>query len=53
MPHTLRRWFASAALIAFVPSTGTEMKAFAQKLTVHETWDVVNYLRSIGPAKSR
>jgi mono/diheme cytochrome c family protein len=31
---------------------GTDMKAFNQKLTVHQRWDVVNYLRSIGPAKS-
>jgi mono/diheme cytochrome c family protein len=31
---------------------GTGMKAFAKKLTTHQTWDVVNYLRSIGPAKS-
>jgi mono/diheme cytochrome c family protein len=31
---------------------GTGMKAFARKLTVHQTWDIVNYLRSIGPAKS-
>ena len=31
---------------------GTGMKAFARKLTAHQTWDVVNYLRSIGPAKS-
>jgi mono/diheme cytochrome c family protein len=30
---------------------GTGMKAFAKKLTVHQTWDVVNYVRSIGPAK--
>jgi mono/diheme cytochrome c family protein len=27
----------------------TGMKAFARKLTAHQIWDVVNYLRSIGP----
>lgn len=31
---------------------GTGMKAFARKLTAHQTWDVVNYIRSVGPAKS-
>jgi mono/diheme cytochrome c family protein len=31
---------------------GTGMKAFNRKLTAHQRWDVVNYLRSIGPAKS-
>jgi mono/diheme cytochrome c family protein len=30
---------------------GTGMKAFARKLTAHQAWDVVNYQRSIGPAK--
>jgi mono/diheme cytochrome c family protein len=28
---------------------GTGMKPFARKMTAHEMWDVVNYLRSIGP----
>jgi mono/diheme cytochrome c family protein len=27
----------------------TAMKGFASKMTEHEIWDVVNYLRSIGP----
>ena len=31
---------------------GTGMKAFRKKLTAHQIWDVVNYIRSIGPAKS-
>ena len=31
---------------------GTGMKAFARKMTAHQIWDVVNYLRSIGPARS-
>ncbi len=31
---------------------GTGMKAFGRKLTPHQIWDVVNFLRSIGPAKS-
>ena len=26
------------------------MKPYARKVTTHEIWDVVNYLRSIGPA---
>jgi mono/diheme cytochrome c family protein len=30
---------------------GTGMKAYSRKLTTHEVWDVVNYIRSIGPAK--
>jgi mono/diheme cytochrome c family protein len=30
----------------------TGMKAFGKKITTHQMWDVVNYLRSIGPAKS-
>ena len=30
----------------------TGMKAFSKKLTTHQIWDVVNYLRSIGPTKS-
>jgi mono/diheme cytochrome c family protein len=30
---------------------GTGMKAYSRKLTTHEIWDVVNYIRSIGPAK--
>jgi len=28
------------------------MKPFAKKLTAHQIWDVINYVRSIGPAKS-
>lgn len=31
---------------------GTGMKAFNSKLTTRQIWDVVNYVRSIGPAKS-
>ena len=31
---------------------GTGMKPFAKKLTPHQIWDVINYVRSIGPAKS-
>jgi len=30
-----------------VKSTG--MKAFGRKMTTHQLWDVVNYVRSIGP----
>jgi mono/diheme cytochrome c family protein len=30
-----------------IRSTG--MKAYGRKMTTHELWDVVNYLRSIGP----
>ena len=30
-------------------ATGTPMKAFGKKLTAEQTWDVINYLRSIGP----
>jgi len=33
-------------------SKGTGMKGFNSKLTEHQIWDVVNYIRSIGPAKS-
>ena len=32
-----------------VKSTG--MKAYRRKMTTHQLWDVVNYLRSIGPRK--
>jgi mono/diheme cytochrome c family protein len=28
---------------------GTGMKSFSRKMTVHQMWDVINYLRSIGP----
>lgn len=28
---------------------GTGMRAYGRKLTPHQIWDVVNYLRSIGP----
>jgi cbb3-type cytochrome c oxidase subunit III len=28
---------------------GTPMKSFNSKMTTHEIWDVVNYVRSIGP----
>ena len=31
---------------------GTGMKAFGSKMTAHELWDVVNYVRSIGPKKA-
>ena len=27
----------------------TSMKGFASKMTEHEIWDVINYLRSVGP----
>ena len=30
----------------------TGMKPFKNKLTAHQIWDVVNYIRSIGPSKS-
>jgi mono/diheme cytochrome c family protein len=30
---------------------GTGMKAYNRKLTAHDIWDLVNYIRSIGPAK--
>jgi high-affinity iron transporter len=33
-------------------SQKTGMKAFKAKLTTHQIWDVVNYVRSLGPAKS-
>ena len=28
------------------------MKSFNSKLTEHQMWDVINYVRSLGPAKS-
>jgi mono/diheme cytochrome c family protein len=31
---------------------GTGMKGFNSKLTAHQIWDTVNYVRSLGPAKS-
>jgi mono/diheme cytochrome c family protein len=31
---------------------GTGMKPFREKLTAHQIWDVVNYVRTLGPAKS-
>jgi mono/diheme cytochrome c family protein len=34
-----------------VKSTG--MKAFARKLTVHQVWDVVNYLHTLGPKPAK
>jgi mono/diheme cytochrome c family protein len=30
---------------------GTGMKSFSRKLTAHQMWDVINYVRSIGPRK--
>ena len=33
-------------------SKNTGMKPFASKMTAHQIWDVVNYIRSIGPTKS-
>ena len=30
----------------------TGMRPFARKMTAHQIWDVVNYLRSIGPSRS-
>jgi mono/diheme cytochrome c family protein len=30
----------------------TGMKAFGSRMTAHQIWDVVNYLRSIGPDTS-
>jgi mono/diheme cytochrome c family protein len=32
---------------------GTGMKAYGRRLTTHQVWDVVNYIRSLGPAKSQ
>jgi mono/diheme cytochrome c family protein len=32
---------------------GTGMKSFSKKLTVHQIWDVINYVRSIGPPTAR
>ena len=31
----------------------TGMKPFGSRMTTHQVWDVVNYLRSIGPASPR
>jgi mono/diheme cytochrome c family protein len=31
---------------------GTGMKPFSKKMTARQIWNVVNYLRTIGPAKS-
>ena len=31
----------------------TGMKAFGSRMTTHQMWDVVNYLRSIGPGSPR
>ena len=31
---------------------GTGMKPFSKKLTTHQIWDVVNFMRSIGPKPS-
>jgi len=31
---------------------GTGMKPFSKKMTTHQMWDVVNFLRSIGPKPS-
>jgi cbb3-type cytochrome c oxidase subunit III len=31
----------------------TGMKAFGSRMTPHQMWDVVNFLRSIGPASPR
>jgi mono/diheme cytochrome c family protein len=31
----------------------TGMKAFGRKLAAHQMWDLVNYLRSIGPAPAK
>ena len=31
---------------------GSPMKAFNSKLTAKQMWDAVNYIRSLGPAKS-
>jgi mono/diheme cytochrome c family protein len=31
---------------------GTDMKPFSKKLTTHQMWDAVNYIRSIGPSPS-
>jgi mono/diheme cytochrome c family protein len=33
-------------------SKNTAMKPYGKKLTTHQIWDVVNFVRSIGPAKS-
>ena len=33
-------------------SKGTAMKSFNSKLTTKQMWDVVNYVRSLSPAKS-
>ena len=33
-------------------SKNTAMKAYGKKLSTHQLWDVVNFVRSIGPAKS-
>lgn len=30
----------------------SEMKGFAKQLTTNQTWDVVNFVRSLGPKKS-
>jgi mono/diheme cytochrome c family protein len=31
----------------------TPMKGFASKMTEHEIWDVINYLRSLGPQPAK
>lgn len=34
-------------------SAKTGMKAYGRKLTEHQIWDVINYIRSIGPAPAK
>jgi mono/diheme cytochrome c family protein len=31
----------------------TAMRGFASKMTEHEIWDVINYVRSLGPAPAK
>jgi len=31
----------------------TAMKGFASKMTEHEIWDIINYIRSIGPQPAK
>jgi mono/diheme cytochrome c family protein len=33
-------------------SKNTAMKPYASKLTEHQIWDVINYVRTLGPTKS-
>jgi high-affinity iron transporter len=52
--NLVKRWSSDGEIFTIIRDgvKDTGMKGFASRMTAHQVWDVVNYVRSIGPDSS-